>query len=462
MAAVTRRQYKGAAASTTTTNSLTSVDTSVTLTATTGWPSTAAVPFYVVIDPGTSSEEKCSVTISGSTLTLTRAQDDTTAVAHSSGATIYPVFSADEADEANALASVMTTRGDIIKMDTGPTVARLAIGSSGAVLYSDGTDPAWASLSTAGIAPVASPTFTGTPAAPTAANGTSTTQLATTAYVYANGSQQTVSTKTASYTLVAADRNTKVVMNSASATAITVNTSLFTAGDTLTLLNIGAGVCTVTAGTATVSTTGSLALAQNGGGTLYFTSAGVSVFQANGLAVALIPVVPTSVAVGSGSASVASNGTVTFTGCSSISVNGCFTTSFTSYNIIYNAITIGGTASIKVRLRASGTDNSSGNYANASSRVPFATGALANFTNSATGTEFYIGDNDTDGKTGYKITICNPMTADKTNATFQGTSQTYRFEGGMNMTVTTAYDGISFIPNGYTITGTILIAGYNQ
>ena len=99
-----------------------------------------------------------------------------------------------------------------------------------------------------------------------------------------NDYNQTVSTKTASYTLVAADKGTKIVMNSASATTITVNTSLFSAGDTLTILNIGAGVCTVTAGTATVSTTGSLALAQNGGGTLYFTSAGVSIFQANGVA----------------------------------------------------------------------------------------------------------------------------------------------------------------------------------
>jgi len=193
MAAVTRRQYKGAAAPCTTTNSLTSVDTSVTLSAITGWPSTAAVPFYVVIDPGNSSEEKCSATISGSTLTLTRGQDDTTAVAHSSGATIYPVFSADDADEANALASVMTTRGDIIKMGTGPTVARLAIGSSGAVLYSDGTDPAWASLSTAGIAPVASPTFTGTPAAPTAADGTSSTQIATTAFANPSNDQYVLS-----------------------------------------------------------------------------------------------------------------------------------------------------------------------------------------------------------------------------------------------------------------------------
>ena len=96
--------------------------------------------------------------------------------------------------------------------------------------------------------------------------------------VQANDYNQTVSTKTASYTLVAADKGTRVVMNSASATTITVNTSLFSAGDTLILQNINTGVCTVTAGTATVSTAGSLAIPQNGSGVLYFTSAGVSIF----------------------------------------------------------------------------------------------------------------------------------------------------------------------------------------
>ena len=152
MAAVTRRQYKGAAASTTTTNALSVSDTSVTLTATTGWPSTAAVPFVVVIDPGTSSEEKCSATISGSTLTLTRAHDDTTAATHASGATIYPVFSADEADEANLFASTMTTRGDLLTMGSGPTVGRIAIGASTYVLTSNGTDAAWAALPSSGVA----------------------------------------------------------------------------------------------------------------------------------------------------------------------------------------------------------------------------------------------------------------------------------------------------------------------
>lgn len=94
----------------------------------------------------------------------------------------------------------------------------------------------------------------------------------------ANDYNWTVSTKTDSYTLTAADKGTRVVMNAATAKTITVDTSIFEAGDTLQIINIGAGTCTVTAGTATVTTSGSLALAQWGGGTLYFTSASASIF----------------------------------------------------------------------------------------------------------------------------------------------------------------------------------------
>jgi len=84
--------------------------------------------------------------------------------------------------------------------------------------------------------------------------------------------------KTASYTLVAADAGTTVIMNSASSTTITVNTSLFAAGDTVLIVNQGAGVCTVTAGTATVSSAGSLALSQYETGQLYFLSTSAAVF----------------------------------------------------------------------------------------------------------------------------------------------------------------------------------------
>lgn len=136
MPAFTRRQYAGAAAATTITAGINTSDTTCSLTATTGWPSTAAVPFYVVIDPGTSAEEKCSATISGSTLTLTRAQDDTSASSHSSGATIYPVFTANDADEANEVVAKLTTKGDLL-VTSGSALNRLAVGTNYQVLGAD-------------------------------------------------------------------------------------------------------------------------------------------------------------------------------------------------------------------------------------------------------------------------------------------------------------------------------------
>ncbi|NBV36970.1 MAG: hypothetical protein EBR94_06850 [Bacteroidetes bacterium] len=99
----------------------------------------------------------------------------------------------------------------------------------------------------------------------------------------ANDYNWTVSQKTASYVLVASDAGTRIEMNAAGATTVTVNTGLFSAGDTLFIQNIGAGVCTVTAGSATVqkSTAASLALSQYQGGYLYFLSASNAIFFAD-------------------------------------------------------------------------------------------------------------------------------------------------------------------------------------
>jgi hypothetical protein len=120
----------------------------------------------------------------------------------------------------------------------------------------------------------------------------------------ANNYNQTVSTKTASYVLVAADKGTRVVMDAAGATTITVNTSLFSAGDTLWIQNIGAGTCTITAGTATVTTSSSLALAQWQGGTLYFTSTGAAIFFLTGSS-DVTPLVDSSISATTGSPSTA-------------------------------------------------------------------------------------------------------------------------------------------------------------
>jgi hypothetical protein len=94
----------------------------------------------------------------------------------------------------------------------------------------------------------------------------------------ANDYNWTVSAKTGNYTLVAGDAGTTITMTSASATAITVNTGVFTAGDSLEIINLGAGVCTITAGTATVSTSAVLTLKQYDAGTLWFSATGTAVF----------------------------------------------------------------------------------------------------------------------------------------------------------------------------------------
>lgn len=119
--------------------------------------------------------------------------------------------------------------------------------------------------------------------------------MATTPYPFVSGATLTasqlnstfnipVSAKTASYVLVAADAGTRITMTSASATTITVNSSIFSAGDSLEIVNLSTGVCTITAGTCTVSTTGTLAMAQNASGKLVFISASAAIYIAGDVA----------------------------------------------------------------------------------------------------------------------------------------------------------------------------------
>ena len=154
MSAVTRRSYVGAAPACTLTNSITAGDTTALLTGTvTAWNDTANGPFFMVIDPGLVTEEKVLVgSRTGSSLSsITRGSDGTTAASHAAGATCYPVFTATDANDANELASTMTTRGDLLTMNSSTNPARIAIGTNGYVLTSNGTDAAWAVLPASGV-----------------------------------------------------------------------------------------------------------------------------------------------------------------------------------------------------------------------------------------------------------------------------------------------------------------------
>ncbi len=97
----------------------------------------------------------------------------------------------------------------------------------------------------------------------------------------ANDYNQTVSVKTASYTLAAADKGTRIEFNTSGSVTCTVNSGLFDAGDTLVIQNRGAGAATVTAGTATVNTSASLVVKQYDSGVLYFVSDSSAIYFAS-------------------------------------------------------------------------------------------------------------------------------------------------------------------------------------
>jgi hypothetical protein len=166
--AYTRLSHAGGAVPTTLTAAITSGATTATIADATGWTTLGtAGPFYIVIyeltgtDPDTRiNEEKIQVTsISGTGLSgMTRAVDGTTAVAHASGSYVEHVFTAAEADEANATAAgtlgKVAAKGDVLTGSAAQTLVATTVGADNTVLIADSTKPggvAWSTVGTANV-----------------------------------------------------------------------------------------------------------------------------------------------------------------------------------------------------------------------------------------------------------------------------------------------------------------------
>ena len=268
----------------------------------------------------------------------------------------------------------------------------------------------------------------------------------------ANDYNQTVSNKTASYTLVAADKGTRIVMSNASATAITVNTSLFDAGDTLFIQNIGAGVCTITAGTATVTTASSLALKQWQGGTLYFTSASASIFIASDVAQT-----PSGLTFITGAS---------FTGVTSVQVNSCFTSTYRNYRIYIDAVGVSISNMLSIRLSVSGTPSTT-NYQSGMNSYDYNSGGTFVFTTTSDRTQVVFIDSSgaAAAACGAFVDVMRPQLATSTDflSLSNGVNSGVRIAGGLCVgkhNVSTAYDGFTIINSaGTNIEGSYRVYG---
>jgi hypothetical protein len=184
--------------------------------------------------------------------------DGTVAASHSAGATCYPIFTAVDADQANKVASTLTTKGDLLVTD-GSALNRLAVGTNDYVVLADSAATngvKWGQVPAAGIATDAVTTAkildSNVTTAKIADNAVTQAKLADRVVGSAEYDSLTLNAQTGTtYTLVLADAHKLVTLSNSSAITLTVppNSSVaFETGDQVNLLQLGAGQVTVAAG----------------------------------------------------------------------------------------------------------------------------------------------------------------------------------------------------------------------
>ena len=177
-----------------------------------------------------------------------------------------------------------------------------------------------------------------------------------------------------------------------------------------------------------------------------------------------MPITPTSISVGSGTATSAGNGQVTFTGVgTNLSLNGVFSATYTNYLVLMEKQTASGTAGLNVRLRSGTTDNSNANYDLGTIRVNEA-GTLQGLATNG-GTQWGYNQNDYSWQY-ISMNLFSPFTT-----SFTGLQSSYYENNGASAWYTATIngqnqqsysaDGLTFVvASGGTVTGKVSVYGY--
>ena len=177
----------------------------------------------------------------------------------------------------------------------------------------------------------------------------------------------------------------------------------------------------------------------------------------------LAKIVPSSVAVGSGTGSATALGTVSFSGASSVSLNDVFNATYDNYLIRFNISAISTGASTSFRFRVSGSDNSSTQYKWDGFYNRWNGGVAANYTGGITLTYFDMHYLSTYGRAINEINLFSPYLNEYTlgtNAVVSHDGEQYTVRNGWHYDATTSFTGFSAYRSAGTMTGTVSVYGY--
>ena len=167
-------------------------------------------------------------------------------------------------------------------------------------------------------------------------------------------------------------------------------------------------------------------------------------------------VVPSSVSVGSGSGSVNAAGYVSFNGASSVSLNDVFSSTYDFYKIIVKAAH-SNDGELRMRLRVSGSDNSTSNYHYQVIEASSTTIQSARYTSQSSWQLSYEEDTNY-----HEIMIYNPFTTEKTvgdSKVARGNTTPLFMNFTLGFGLTTSFTGLTIYPSGGNITGNIAVYG---
>jgi hypothetical protein len=155
----------------------------------------------------------------------------------------------------------------------------------------------------------------------------------------------------------------------------------------------------------------------------------------------------------------------TFSAVSSFSFTSKFSSTYDNYKIVLRIDSVVTAANIQMRLRSASTDNTSSNYR--SGRLYQVGSTVAGAGGTATATSFDL-ITDYNAQNSYlSMDLYAPYLTQYTGYTAQA-SYFYSAFGQHNqvdagqMSVTTSYDGLTFLPNAGTMTGEVYLYGYSR
>lgn len=184
----------------------------------------------------------------------------------------------------------------------------------------------------------------------------------------------------------------------------------------------------------------------------------------------LAKIVPSSVAVGSGTGSASSLGTVTFSGCSSVSLNDVFSSTYRNYRLVCNFAQSAVPNYTSLRMRVSNADETGTNYRFAAIGYRSNNTAYNDYSGTTSTAWHDLGTTySSASNVMFVLDIINSFEAMPTIAS--GKSLTYD-TGSSGLladvsytgfhTQSISYTGITLVSSGGTISGDVSVYGYTK